>query len=107
MDTFTFAISIVVMMIGLQFGQNWIVFGIIALMVISSRDIPTIIMMVASGIVLYAFQGLLAEYWPFILFGLVILAFMFSPKQDQGGGEMYAPDPHGGMLGQPGMGMGG
>lgn len=98
MDTFTFAMSVVLMMIALQFNQNWLVFGVISLMILTMRSFSGTIIMIATGVVLYLFKESLHAYWPFLLFGLIILALAFG-----GGGkeeaEYYPPDPYAGMLG--------
>lgn len=102
MDTFAFAVSVVLMMIALEFNQNWLVFGIVALTIISSRELSTSILMIAAGVVLYAFRESLADYWVYVLFGLVIVAFVLSGKKQEQEAEMFPADPYGGMFGGQG-----
>ncbi len=103
MDTFTFAVAIILMMIALQFHENWLVFGILALMILSQRSLGVTIIMVGAAVTLYIFKDTLTEYWPFVLFGLIIIAIVFGGKQKEEP-EYFPPDPYGGMLG--GMGQG-
>lgn len=104
MDTFTFAVAIILMMIALQSHENWLVFGILALMILTMRSLGGTIVMIVAAIVLYAFSGSLGEYWPFVLFGLITIALVFGGKQKEEGQEYFPQDPYGGMLGG-GMGQ--
>jgi len=96
--------AVIMMMIALQFNQNWLVFGIVALMIISNRTLGTTIVMTVTGVMLFVLQGSLDAYWPFVLFGLIAFAVLIG-GQGKGSPEMYPPDPYGGMLGG-GMGAG-
>ena len=97
MDTFTFMISVLLMMIAVQFNQNWLIFAIVALTILTMRDMTTTILLaVATFVLLYA-KDYLLEYWPFVLFGLIILSVILGGKQKEeqagypdmfGGGEM-------------------
>ena len=83
MDTFTFMIAILLMMIAVQFNQNWMIFAIVALMILTMRDLAATVLLIAATAVLLAGKEYLAEYWPFVLFGLIILAVVLSGKQKQ------------------------
>ena len=98
MDTLTFAIAIILMMIALEFHENWLVLGIAALMILSMRSLSWGIIMVSAVIALYVFSDSLDAYWPFVLFGLIILSLVFGGKGKQET-EYYPQDPYGGMLG--------
>jgi hypothetical protein len=106
MDTFTFLIAIVLMLIAVSYQQNWIVFGIILIMVLTQRNLGTLLLMVLGGGVLYflASAGVnLVDYWPILVFGFIILVIALKldkGSEPQGGMGM---DPFGGM----GFGMGG
>ena len=110
MDTFTFAISIVLMMLAIQFEQNWLIFAIVALMVLTMRSISTTMLLIVSTVVLYVTRDYLKEYWPFVLFGLIILAALIgafgkkeaeqAPMDMYGGGGGF--DMGGGLGGLPG-----
>ena len=97
MDTFTFMIAILFMMIAVQFNQNWLIFAIVALMILTMRDIgATVLLLIATAVLLFG-RNYLMEYWPFVLFGLIILSVVLSGKQKQ---EQQMPD----MFGQGDMG---
>ncbi|MDP2973617.1 MAG: hypothetical protein Q8N60_01065 [Candidatus Diapherotrites archaeon] len=110
MDTFTFAISIVLMMLAIQFEQNWLIFAIVALMVLTMRSISTTLLLIVSTVVLYVTRDYLKEYWPFVLFGLIILAALIgafvkkyaeqAPMDMYGGG--FGGGFEGGLGGLPG-----
>jgi len=96
METFTFMIAILIMMMAVQFNQNWLIFAVVALMVLTARDFTTtVILIIATGVLLYG-KDLLMQYWPFVLFGLVILAVALGGKQKQpetgGYGDMFGGD---------------
>jgi hypothetical protein len=105
MDTFAFAMSIVLMLLAVQFQQNWLVFAIAALIIMTERTLAATFLMVISAAVLYFLQGQLEAFWPFILFGLIILAFALGGIKGGGQPETYPADPYGGMMGggMPGM----
>ncbi len=97
MDTFTFMISILLMMIAVQFNQNWLIFAIVALTILSTRDLGTTVLLIIATLVLLIGKDYLMEYWPVVLFGLIILSVVISGKQKQepaqypdmfGGGDM-------------------
>ncbi len=92
MDTFTFAISIVLMMLAIQFEQNWLIFAIVALLVLTMRSIGTTVLLIISTIVLFVARDYLKEYWPFVLFGLIILAVLIGAIGKKGEAEQ-APMP--------------
>ena len=96
MDTFTFMIAVVMMMLAIQFEQNWLVLGIAVVLALTTKDIKATILLAISGGVLYMFAGQMKELWPFVIFGLVILSIIL------GIGKKEQASPYGDM----GMGMG-
>ena len=106
METFTFMIAVLLMMIAVQFNQNWLVFAIVALMILSMRSVSTtVLLLVATGLLFFA-KDYLLDYWPFFLFGLIILSVVLAgqQKQEQGG---YADMFGGGGGEMGGIGFGG
>ncbi len=100
MDTFTFMIAVLLMMIAVQFNQNWLVFAIVALMVLSMRSVSTTILLVLATVALFFFKPYLMDYWPFVLFGLIILSVVLTGQQkeeQQGYGDMFAGGDMGGI----------
>ncbi len=84
MDTFTFMVAVLLMMIAVQFNQNWMVFAIVAVMVLTMRSVSTTVLLVVSTVVLFLAKAYLKEYWPFVLFGLIILGLLIG-KGKKGG----------------------
>lgn len=96
MDTFTFMIALVMMMLAIQFDQNWLALGIAAVLALTTRDIKVILLLAISAIVIYLVADNLKELWPFVVFGLIILSIIF------GVGKKQEASPYADM----GMGMG-
>ena len=102
MDTFTFMIAILFMMIAVQFNQNWLIFAIVALMILTMRDVAaTVLLLVATAVLLFG-RDYIKEYWPFVLFGLIILSVVLGGKQKQ-----EQPQDMFGQEGMGGIGFGG
>ncbi len=101
MDTFTFMIAIIFMMMAVQFNQFWLIFAIVALMILSMRDLTATILLIIATVILLFGKAYLADYWPFVLFGLIILSLIIGGKQQ----EAQQPDMFGGDMG--GIGFGG
>jgi len=94
MDTFTFLVAILLMIIALQYGQNWIVFAILAITILSTRSVATTIALIVAVFVLYIFAGSgdLNTYWPFLVFGLIILSLVLGLGKKPAQPEYYSPD---------------
>jgi len=88
------------MMLAVQFAELWLAFAIIALVVLTTRSIPTTIILSIAMVVLYVFKGSLEPYWPFVFFGLIIVGLLLGIGK--GGGqqpEYYSPDMYSGLMG--------
>lgn len=94
MDTFTFLIAILFVMLALQYGQNWMVFAIVAVMILSTRSMPTIMALVVGVVLLYFLAGIgaLGLYWPIVVFGLIIIALALGLGEKKQQPEYYTPD---------------
>ena len=104
MDTFTFMIEVIIIMLALQFDQTWLFFGATAVIILSQRSISSIALVIVTAAVLYFLRNSLLEYSIFILFGLIILALVLGFGKKGAEPEMYAPDMYGGLMGGGGMG---
>ncbi|MBN2067183.1 MAG: hypothetical protein JW744_01820 [Candidatus Diapherotrites archaeon] len=103
MDTFTYMVAVLLMMLAIQFNQNWLVFAIVALMILTMRSLGTTVLLLVSTAVLFLAREYLKEYWPFVLFGLIILSLIIG----RGGGsqpEAMPMDLYGGGLDAGGFG---
>jgi hypothetical protein len=74
MDTFNLMIAIILMMLAMQFQQNWLVFGTFALVVLTMRSFTALFVFLVATITLFLARNALSEYWPIIIFGILILA---------------------------------
>lgn len=92
MDTFTFLLTVIFMFMAIQFGQTWIVFGILVISIISSKEASTIIALLLATVVLYFMflSGNVENLWVPAIFGLVIIAILLGNKPDE-------QQPSGGM----------
>ncbi|MBS3061459.1 MAG: hypothetical protein J4215_02645 [Candidatus Diapherotrites archaeon] len=95
-------IAVVLMLLGATYSEFWIVIGIAAIMVLTERNLSTFVMMTLAIVLIYGFKGVLSDYIPHILLGMIILALVFNkPAQqpqgmDMGGLEgLYGPPPMG------------
>ncbi len=91
MDKFTLAIAIIMIALSLQFEQNLLAAGIIVLMIISLKSWVATIVLIGSLAFLFFTREAIGIYWPYIIVGLVILAFVLdsrakNPAPDYGGG---------------------
>ncbi len=102
MDSFTFMIALVLMMLAVQFNENWLAFAVVAVTILTMRSVSATIILVVAMAALYMFRSSLEPYWPFVFFGLVIFALIFGVKQGGGGEqqpEYYSPDMYSGLMG--------
>ncbi len=111
MDTFTFLVALMLLMLAFQFGENWLVFAVIGVMALSMKSLSTTILLVISAGVLYFVvktTGDITAYWPVVVFGLIILSLVMNLKTKEQQPEMFPPDMgYGDMMGGMGGGMGG
>ncbi|MCR4334965.1 MAG: hypothetical protein NUV57_00320 [archaeon] len=103
MDTFNFLVSILIMMIGIQLHETWIVLAVLAISILTSKDLSTIIAFIIATVVLYIVVGMgnIDSLWPVAIFGLIIVAIILGSKPQE-----QAADPYGGGADMFG-GMGG
>ena len=107
MDTLTLMVSIILMMMFLQFDQAWLIFGTVILVILSTRSLSTAFLMILALGAIYFTQDFAKAYWPLLIFGLVILSLVMEFRQKPQQPEYYAPDLGGGMGGDMGGMMGG
>jgi hypothetical protein len=107
MDTFTFLTAILLMIIGLTYNQNWVVFAVIAVMVLTSRNITTLILMGAGGGILFFIASSGADLnalWPLVVFGLIIISLVIGIGKQEKQPEYFGPEMGGGYFGGQGGG---
>ena len=103
MDIFTLLIRVILIGMSLQTGQSWLIFGTLILLVVGLRDMKATIVLVVGLVLFFISKDSIDAYWPFILFGLMILALFLGLRPKEQEPDMYAPGGDMGMLG----GMGG
>ncbi|MDO8427656.1 MAG: hypothetical protein Q7S92_00405 [Candidatus Diapherotrites archaeon] len=104
MDPFTLLIAVILVGLSLQTGQNWLIFGTIILLIVGLRNLSATIVLLVALVLFFVSRNSIDEFWPFILFGLMILALLLGVKAKEQEPDMYAP---GGDMGMMGGGMGG
>ncbi len=99
MDAFTFLMAIVLIILGVSFGEKWIVFGIILLLILTQRSIILSVLLIFAGALIYIIQAFGLSYlWPVVIFGLIILGLMFGIQPQEQAPEMWSPEGGGGGL---------
>ncbi len=83
MDTNMFAITMILMMIFLQYGQHWLVFGILILGILSARSFATSLVLLLAAFVLYATRDILSDSWPIVAIALIALSLFLSSKTER------------------------
>ncbi|MFH1696738.1 MAG: hypothetical protein ABH854_02410 [Candidatus Diapherotrites archaeon] len=100
METFNFLIAILMMMIALQYQQNWIVIAVVALMAFTEKSVKTALVLIIAAIVMYYVMGPdgISSMWPVAVFGLIALSLIagIGAKEKP---EMYGGGGYGGLLG--------
>lgn len=104
MDLFTFAVSLLVMLIAMQYGYFWLVIVIGAVLVFMGKSKHIFIIVIALIIVLFLIRGTPYESYSVYAVALGIGAFLLMNKE--GSADTYNPeDQYGDLL--KGLGGGG
>ncbi|MCX8190459.1 MAG: hypothetical protein N3F05_04510 [Candidatus Diapherotrites archaeon] len=104
MDTLMIAVSIVLMMLFMQYGQLWIVFGIFMVMILTSRSFSTTAVILLALVLTYMARDMLKDLWLVIAICLIVLALVLSFKKESR--TELSPDIGFGAYGQEEIGMG-
>ena len=98
METYTFVTAVILLMLAIQFGESWIVLGLVAVLILSLRSLSSTVLIIISLVVMYSVKSSeYTEYWPFVLFGLIIFALVVGWIGKGKAAETYSP--YGGLLG--------
>ncbi|MDO8537980.1 MAG: hypothetical protein Q7S21_03795 [archaeon] len=92
-DTFSLVVTLLMLMLAVQYGEGWLVFGIAAIMIIALRSLSATLMIIAGTVLLYVFKGSgLNDLWPIIVIALIIIALIsgLGKKEEPayGGGDL-------------------
>lgn len=91
MDVFTLFLTLVIMMVAFNAGQNWIVFGTLILSIIATRSLPAMLLLSIGTFLLFISKDIMGDSWPLAVFGLLILAFLMGMKGEGQQPEYYSP----------------
>ncbi|PIU22146.1 MAG: hypothetical protein COT14_02685 [Candidatus Diapherotrites archaeon CG08_land_8_20_14_0_20_30_16] len=106
MDLFTFAISLLVMLIAMQYGYFWIVVVIGAILIFMGKSKHIFIIVIALIILLFLIRGTPYEGYNVYCVALGIGAFLLMNKEEAA--DTYNPeDQYGDLLKGLGGGSGG
>ncbi|HIH10418.1 MAG TPA: hypothetical protein HA254_07180 [Candidatus Diapherotrites archaeon] len=109
MDTFNFIISALLMFMAVQLGPEgyWIALGIVAISILTSKDLSTVIMFGGASIAMFLLVGSHDDsLWLIALFGLIILSVVFGSKPATPQQPDMGMGGYGDMFGGMGGGMG-
>ncbi len=94
MDTFTFLVSVVIMMLAVQYDMGWLIFGIAIILILTMRSFTAILLMVVAVGTIYILQGDIKEFAPFIMLGLLVFSLLIEnkkkPEQQDYGADLGA-----------------
>lgn len=105
MDTLTLTVALILMMLFMQFDQNWLVLGTVIVVILSTRSLSTTSVLILGILIMYATKDTAKDFWPLIVMVLVILALVLALKGKPQQPEYYGPEMEG--LGGLGGLMGG
>jgi hypothetical protein len=86
MDTFSLVVTILLLMLSIQYGELWLVFGIAAIMIIALRSLSATVFIILTVILLMGFKSTpFNDFWPFIVIALIIIALIsgLGKKQEE------------------------
>ena len=109
MDTFTFLIALVFLILAFQYGATWLSFAVVTILILTMRSLSATVLIIVSSVIIWALSKSPdpTPYWPYVIFGLIILALLMGQGEASAQPEYFPPagmDPFGGMGGMGGMG---
>lgn len=100
MDTFSFMIFVLLIMLGIQHNQTWLVFAALAIVVVMLRNLSSIVLVLVAVAIFYIVKnGQLNALWPYIIIVLIGIALLLGIKSKEAPPEFYSPEAgYGGLL---------
>jgi len=106
MDTLAFIIAVLLIMMAIQFHQQWMIIGVVGILVVSMRSIGTILLVILTLAAFFIFPDV-KTYGPIILVGLIVIALAFGAGDKPASPQGYPMDMFGDMGGGGYGGYGG
>ena len=93
MDQFTYLVSMFLIAIAFQFNENWLIFLIVAVMIISLKSFSATFLILATVFIIYIVKTSdLSQYWIPAMVGLIILSMALGVgKSEPAMPDMYSP----------------
>lgn len=88
MDMFAFLVSIFLIFLAIQYKMDWLIFGVAAILIVTTPNVKTIVIVGLAVVIAIYLQGTgFRDLWPFIMVGLVVVAYFLGirPEQPQQG----------------------
>ena len=98
MDTLAFIIAVLLIMLAIQFNQQWMILGVVGILIVSMRSVGTILLVIITLGAFFLFPDV-KTYGPIILVSLIIIALAFGSGDKPGAPQGYPMDMFGDMGG--------
>lgn len=97
-DVFTLLIAIIIIMLAFQYGQNWIAFGTVLLLMLTMRSLAASAVLIAALVLIFITRGDVEAYWPLVIIGLIVFALILGFQKPPEQPEMYGGSDLGGLM---------
>ena len=92
MDEFNYLVSMFLIIIAFQFDQNWLVFLIVAAMIISLRSFSATFLLIMTVVVVYIVKSSdFSVYWIPAIVGLTLISMAMGAGKKEQAPDMYSP----------------
>ena len=100
MDSFTFLLAVIFLMILIQANQLLAAIGAALIIIVAMRSVSSTVLILAAFGILYLAKDNIKELAPVILLGLIILALLLGTGSKPQQPEYYSPETggYGGLL---------
>ena len=92
MDEFNYLVSMFLIIIAFQFDQNWLVFLIIAAMIISLKSFSATFLLILTVVIVYIVKTSdFSVYWVPAIVGLTLFSMAMGAGKPAQAPDMYSP----------------
>jgi len=99
LDVVSLATVLIIMVMAAQMHLNWLAFGTGILFLMASRNLKTALYLIILLGTIYIFAGYMESYWPHILIGSLVLAYLMGIVDSGDSGGMGGLGGLGSLLG--------